>query len=384
MINLRTAVLYLVTGFVVTISQIDSAAAAEARRERFGQLDDGTVVESVILTNSQGMSARIITLGAALQSLVVPDREGNGDEVTLGYDTPAEYLAKPQYFGATVGRYANRIAHGRFTLDGREYALETNDGSNHLHGGTRGYDKRVWTIESVASGANARVTLAYRSLDGEGGYPGTLNVTATYSLSDDNSLTISYRATSDRPTIVNVTNHSFFNLAGERAARDAMDARLILHASTYTPVDATLIPTGEIRPVTGTPFDFRTQAAIGARIRDGNDEQIRIGRGYDHNFVVDGTAGTLRPVLRLEDPGSGRVMEMSANAPSVQFYSGNFLNGTVVGRNGRVYRQGDGLAFEPQVYPDSPNHPDFPTARLDPGQTYDNTMVLHFSIAAAE
>jgi len=384
MINLRTAVLYLVTGFVVTISQIDSAAAAEARRERFGQLDDGTVVESVILTNSQGMSARIITLGAALQSLVVPDREGNRDEVTLGYDTPAEYLAKPQYFGATVGRYANRIAHGRFTLDGREYALETNDGSNHLHGGTRGYDKRVWTIESVASGANARVTLAYRSPDGEGGYPGTLNVTATYSLSDDNSLTISYRATSDRPTIVNVTNHSFFNLAGERAARDAMDARLILHASTYTPVDATLIPTGEIRPVTGTPFDFRTQAAIGARIRDGNDEQIRIGRGYDHNFVVDGTAGTLRPVLRLEDPGSGRVMEMSANAPSVQFYSGNFLNGTVVGRNGRVYRQGDGLAFEPQVYPDSPNHPEFPTARLDPGQTYVNTMVLHFSIAAAE
>ena len=384
MINLRAAVLCLVTGLGVTISQIDTAAAAEARRERFGQLDDGTIVESVTLTNSQGMSARIITLGAALQSLVVPDRDGNRDEVTLGYDTPAEYLAKPQYFGATVGRYANRIAHGRFTLDGREYALETNDGSNHLHGGTRGYDKRVWTIESVASGANARVTLAYRSPDGEGGYPGTLNVTATYSLSDDNSLTISYRATSDRPTIVNVTNHSFFNLAGERAARDAMDARLILHASTYTPVDATLIPTGEIRPVTGTPFDFRTQAAIGARIRDGNDEQIRIGRGYDHNFVVDGTAGTLRPVLRLEDPGSGRVMEMSANAPSVQFYSGNFLNGTVVGRNGRVYRQGDGLAFEPQVYPDSPNHPDFPTARLDPGQTYVNTMVLHFSIVAAQ
>ena len=384
MINFRASVLCLVTGFGVTISQIDPAAAAEARRERFGQLDDGTVVESVTLTNSRGMSARVITLGATLQSLVVPDRDGNGDDVTLGYDTAAEYLAKPQYFGATVGRFANRIARGRFMLDGREYALETNNGPNHLHGGTRGYDKRVWTLESVEGGANASVTLAYRSPDGEGGYPGTLNVTATYSLSDDNRLTITYRATSDRPTIVNVTNHALFNLAGERAARDAMDARLTLHASAYTPVDATLIPTGEIRPVAGTPFDFRTPAPIGARIRNGSDEQIRIGRGYDHNFIVDGTAGSLRPVLRLEDPGSGRVMEMSATAPGVQFYSGNFLDGTVVGKNGRVYRQGDGLAFEPQVYPDSPNRPDFPSARLDPGQTYVNTMVLHFSIVRAE
>lgn len=384
MIDLRSALICLTTGLGVTLSQIDPAAAAEARREPFGQLDDGTAIESVVLTNSHGMSARLITLGAALQSLVVPDREGNGDDVTLGYDTAAEYLAKPQYFGATVGRYANRIARGRFTLDGREHALETNDGSNHLHGGTQGFDKRVWTIESVENGPTASVTFAYRSPDGEGGYPGNVDVTATYSLSDDNELTISYRATADRPTIVNVTNHSFFNLAGERAATDAMGHRLTLHASAFTPVDDALIPTGEIRVVAGTPFDFRTAMPIGARIRDGRDEQIRIGRGYDHNFIVDGTPGELRPVLRLEDPHSGRVMEMSATAPSVQFYSGNFLDGTVTGKNGRIYRQGDGLAFEPQVYPDSPNRPDFPSARLDPGQTYVNTMVLRFSIAAAE
>ena len=384
MISLRISVLCLLLGIGVTTGQTEPAEAAEARRERFGALDDGTVIESVTLTNAHGVSARVITLGAALQSLFVPDRDGEADDVVLGYDTPAEYLAKPQYFGATVGRYANRIAQGRFTLDGREYALETNDGPNHLHGGTQGLDKRVWTIESVESGDEASVTLVYRSPDGEGGYPGTLNVTAIYTLSESNALSIAYRATTDRPTIVNVTNHSFFNLAGERAATDAMDARLTLHASSYTPVDATLIPTGEIRPVAGTPFDFREPTAIGARIRDGRDEQIRIGRGYDHNFVVDGTPGTLRPVLRLEDPGSGRVMEMSATAPSVQFYSGNFLDGTVVGKSGRVYRQGDGLAFEPQVHPDSPNRPDFPSARLDPGQTYVNTMVLRFSTAAAE
>lgn len=379
--SLRFAALCLMVGIGVTTGQTDQAQAAEATRGRFGALADGTIIESVTLTNGHGVSARIITLGAALQALNVPDRAGQADDIVLGYDTPAEYLAKPQYFGATVGRYANRIAHGRFTLDGRQYTLETNNGANHLHGGTRGFDKRVWTIQSVSEGS---VTLVYRSPDGEGGYPGTLTVTATYTLSETSELTITYRATTDRPTIVNVTNHSFFNLAGERAATDALGARLTLHATAYTPVDEGLIPTGEIRPVAGTPFDFRTATVIGARVRDGRDAQMRIGRGYDHNFVVDGTPGTLRPVLRLEDPRSGRVMEMSATAPSVQFYSGNFLDGTVTGKQGRIYRQGDGLAFEPQVYPDSPNHSDFPSARLDPGQTYENRILLRFSTAAAE
>ena len=236
----------------------------------------------------------------------------------------------------------------------------------------------------MASGPVASVTLTYRSPDGEGGYPGNVEASATYSLSDSGELTILYRATTDRPTIVNITNHSLFNLAGERAASDAMGQVLTLHASAYTPVDETLIPTGELRPVAGTPFDFREPMAIGARIRDGRDAQIRIGRGYDHNFVIDGAAGTMRPVLRLEDPRSGRVMEMSAAAPGLQFYSGNFLNGTVIGKAGRVYRQGDGLAFEPQLFPDAPNHPDFPSARLDPGQTFTNRMVLRFSIAESE
>ena len=384
MINLRFAMMCLLAGLGVNSSLTEAAEAAEARRERFGVLEDGTAIEAVTLTNSRGLSARVITLGATLQSLVVPGRDGTGDDVVLGYDTAAEYLAKPNYFGATVGRFANRIAGGRFELDGRQYALETNDGPNHLHGGVRGFDKRVWTIRSVESGPEASVTLAYRSPDREGGYPGNLDVTATYSLSDDNALTITYRATTDRPTIANITNHALFNLAGEQAATDAMDQLLTFHASAYTPVDETLIPTGELRPVAGTPFDFRTPTAIGARIRDGRDAQILIGHGYDHNFVIDGTVGTLRPALRLEDPVSGRVMEMSATAPGVQFYSGNFLDGTVVGKNGRVYRQGDGLAFEPQTYPDAPNRPDFPSARLDPGETYVNAMVLRFSVAPSE
>lgn len=382
--SLYVAARNLLTGFGLIIGLVDPASAAEARRERFGQLDDGTAIEAVMLTNSRGVSARVITLGATLQSLLVPDRDGRADDVVLGYDTAAEYLAKPQYFGVTVGRYANRIARGRFTLDGQQYVLETNDGPNHLHGGRRGFDKRVWTIQSVRSGREASVTLAYRSPHNEGGFPGTLDVTATYSLSDANELTIVYRATTDRPTIVNLTNHALFNLAGERARADALGARLTLNASAYTPVDDTLIPTGEIRPVAGTPFDFRAPVAVGARIRDGRDPQILIGRGYDHNFVVDGAAGTLRPALRLEDPQSGRVMEMAVTAPGVQFYSGNFLNGTVVGKAGRIYRQGDGLAFEPQVFPDAPNRPDFPSARLDPGQTYLNRMVLRFSTAAPE
>jgi aldose 1-epimerase len=369
----------VVAAGLTLLANAGAAKAAEARRAPFGTLADGTAIESVTLTSRAGITARVMTLGATLQSLRVPDRRGQADDIVLGYDTAAEYLANPQYFGATVGRFANRIARGRFTLDRREYRLETNDTTNHLHGGVRGFDKRVWTIRSVANGPVASVTLVYRSPDGEGGYPGNVEATATYSLSDRGELTILYQATTDRPTIVNITNHSLFNLAGERAREDAMRQVLTLHADAYTPVDATLIPTGELRPVAGTPFDFRTPEAVGARIRDGQDEQIRIGHGYDHNFVVAGRAGAMRPVLRLEDPRSGRVMEMSGNMPGLQFYSGNFLNGTAIGKAGRVYRQGDGLAFEPQLFPDAPNHPSFPSARLDPGQTFVNRMVLRFS-----
>lgn len=344
----------------------------------FGKLGDGTKVEAVELSNAHGVTARIITLGASVQSLVVPDRHGKRADIVLGYATAAEYLAKPQYFGATVGRYANRIAAGQFTLDGKRFTLATNDGPNHLHGGGQGLDKVTWKLESVNAGSPARAVLSHVSPDGDGGYPGTLEVSATYSLNDRNELSVEYRATTDKPTIVNVTNHSYFNLAGESGNADVMDHRVTLFAQAYTPVSETLIPTGERRSVAGTAFDFREPQAIGQRIRDGHDEQIRFGRGYDHNFIVNGAAGTLRPAARVEDPQSGRVLELLTSAPGVQFYSGNFLDGTSAGKSGRAYRQGDALCLEPQAFPDSPNHPDFPSARLDPGETYVNTMVYRF------
>lgn len=357
-------------------------AAAEAKRVDFGTLQDGTRIAAVELSNGAGMSVRIIALGAAIQSLSVPDRAGKVADVALGYATPREYLAKPQYFGATIGRYANRIAHGKFTLDGRQYTLETNDGPNHLHGGAHGFDKEVWNIDTVSSGSPARVVLSYLSRDGAGGYPGTLQTTATYTLSERNELSVEYRASTDRPTIVNITNHTYFNLAGAIGRSDILSHRLTLDAEAYTPVDATLIPTGERRKVAGTAFDFRQARIIGEFIHDGRDEQLRLGRGYDHNFVLNGRAGTLRPAARLEDPLSGRVMQLLTTAPGVQFYSGNFLDGTSVGKAGRIYRQGDGLCLEPQVFPDAPNRPDFPSARLDPGQEYVNTMVFRFSVSA--
>lgn len=363
------------------LNSIGVAAAVEARRGEFGALADGTSIESIELANGKGVSVRIITLGAAVQQLMAPDRQGQLADVVLGYATAQQYLDQPQYFGATVGRYANRIAAGKFTLDGKQYRLETNDGPNHLHGGKRGLDKVVWKIDSVNAGSPARAVLSYTSPDGEGGYPGTLKVTATYALNEKNELSIEYRATTDKPTIVNITNHSYFNLAGEASSSDVMGHELTLFAARYTPVNQTLIPTGELRAVAGTPFDFHQPHAIGERIRDGKDEQLRVGRGYDHNYVVDGKPGELRPAARIEEPRSGRVMELLASAPGVQFYSGNFLDATSIGKTSRVYRQGDGFCLEPQVFPDTPNRGDFPSSRLNPGATYVNTMVLRFSAA---
>ena len=353
------------------------AEAATATRAGFGQLADGTKVEAVTLTNSTGMSAKIMTLGATLQSLVVPDRTGKKEDVVLGYDTAQEYLSHPNFFGASVGRYANRIAKGKFTLDGKTYTLATNDGPNHLHGGLKGFDKRMWKIDSVSSGPDAKVVLFYDSADGEEGYPGELKVTATYSLNDQDELRLEYRATTSKPTVLNLTNHSYFNLSGNDA-RDVMGNMVTLHAARFTPVDATLIPTGERRAVAGTPFDFQTAHKVGDRIRDARDQQIRFGRGYDHNFIIDGNAGTLRPGARIEEPVSGRVLEISVTAPGIQFYTGNFLDGTFFGKGQRAYRQGDSICMEPGVFPDSPNHPAFPTSRLNPGQTYVNTIVYKF------
>jgi aldose 1-epimerase len=354
-------------------------ATARIEHPGFGALANGSPVQAVELQSTRGLRARIITLGATLQSLQVPDRRGHAADVVLGHATVAEYLAKAQYFGATVGRFANRVANGKFELDGRHYELDTNEAPNHLHGGRTGFDKAVWALASVASGETASVALTHIAADGAGGYPGELHASATYSLNERNELTIEYRATTSKPTIVNMTHHSYFNLAGEAEHRDVMSHRLEIHADAFTPIDATGIPTGELRSVADTPFDFRDSRAIGERIRDGGEAQLRLGRGYDHNFIVRGSAGALRPAARIEEPESGRALELFATAPGLQFYSGNRLDGTSAGKSGRLYRQGDGLCLEPQLYPDAPNQRAFPSAYLRPGEEYVNTMVLRFS-----
>jgi aldose 1-epimerase len=357
-----------------------AAHAADATRARFGTLADGRPVEAVTLVNAHGVSARVLNYGAILQSLVAPDRDGRKADIALGYADMAAYLAKPNYFGATVGRYANRIAGGRFTIDGTAYTLAVNDGPNALHGGKKGFDKVLWTIVETNGGPKAHVTLRYTAADGEEGYPGALTVTATYTLDEQDTLIVDYRATTTRPTIVNITNHSFFNLGGEGSGRSILDHRLTIPAESITPVNAVLIPTGAFRPVADTPFDFRTPMVIGARIRDGRDEQIRFGQGYDHNYVLGrGVSAAPRLAARVEDPVSGRVLEILTNQPGVQFYAGNFLDGTAVGKSGLAYRQSDGLALEPQVFPDTPNQPAFGSARLDPGKTYHSQIVYRLS-----
>ena len=357
------------------------AIAADVAREQFGTLPDGRTVEAVVLTNTHGMRVRVLAYGAILQELTVPGREGPAD-VVLGYDGIEGYLEAPNYFGASVGRYANRIAQGRFTLDGKTFQLATNDGPNALHGGVKGFDKRLWSVAGVTADAEAAsVTLILVSPDGDEGYPGTLSVSATYTLTEENELSIEYRATTDAPTIVNLTNHAYFNLAGASSGVSVLDQWLTIPAESYTPVDATLIPTGEFRPVDGSPFDFRQRMRIGDRIREGSDEQLRFGRGYDHNWVVSRAPVEGPQILAtMEDPNSGRVMEIRSNQPGVQFYAGNFLDGTVTGKGGTIYRMDDALCLEPQVFPDTPNKPEFGSARLDPGEMYRNHMVFAFSL----
>lgn len=344
------------------------------------RLADGSRIETVELRNDRGLTARILAYGATLIALEAPDRDGVIDDVVLGHDEISRYVEQRRYFGSTIGRYANRIAHGRFTLAERLYALDCNDGANHLHGGIDGFDRTLWAIGEMAGGDTATATLHLLSSDGDQGYPGALSATATYTISDD-ALRIDYRATTTAPTIVNMTSHSVFNLAGSKSRCSAMDHRLTIHAQSFTPVDEDMIPTGDRSRVAETPFDFREATSIGSRIRDGNP-QIRHGRGYDHNYIVDGEANTLRMAARLEDPTSGRVLELLQTAPGLQFYAGNQLDGSVVGKTGRFYRQGDGIALEPQAFPDSPNHPDFPSAVLMPGEVYRTTIVYRLSASA--
>ncbi len=342
----------------------------------FGKTADGTPVEIYTLRNSKGMEARIMTYGGIIVSLKVPDKNGTFGDIVLGYDNLDDYVKNNPFFGALVGRYGNRIAKGKFTLEGHEYTLALNNAPNNLHGGPIGFDKKVWKVAKAELGPRGpRLKLTYLSKDGEEGFPGNLKVMATYTLTDDNGLRLDYTATTDKATLCNLTQHSYFNLAGKG---DVLNDLVYINADKFTPVDNTLIPTGELKPVEGTPFDFRKPTVVGARI-NADDEQIKFGSGYDHNWVINKPLGKLGLVARVTEPTTGRVMEVLSTEPGVQFYTGNYLD-NIAGKGGWVYQKRNGLCFEPQHYPDSPNHPQFPSAELKPGQTYQNTIIYRFSV----
>ncbi|MEZ4668241.1 MAG: aldose epimerase family protein [Anaerolineae bacterium] len=354
------------------------ANTASIKKSAYGVTAGGQAVDLYTLTNANGVEVGIITFGGIITTLRVPDRNGTLGNVVLGFDTLADYETKNPYFGAIIGRYGNRIGAAGFQLDGKQYKLAANDGPNSLHGGLKGFDKVVWAAKPIEGAAEVGLELSYLSPDGEEGYPGNLNVMVRYTLTADNALKIDYSATTDKTTVVNLTNHSYFNLAGNGAG-SITGHILQINADHFTPVDANLIPTGELADVSGTPFDFRQPRVIGGGIRSSHPQMV-LGRGYDHNFVLNraGTTG-LAQAGKLYDPASGRRMEVWTTEPAMQFYSGNFVLGTLVGSSGGIYRQGDGMCLETQHYPDSPNHPDFPTTTLKPGETYSSTTMFKFS-----
>lgn len=346
------------------------------KTESFGRTPQGEQVQLYVLTNANGVKAQIMDYGATVVSLEVPDRDGKMADVVLGYDNLRDYIKNSPYFGAIVGRYGNRIAKGRFTLEGVEYTLAKNNGENHLHGGIKGFDKVLWKSESVNKPNAVGVKFSYLSKDGEEGYPGNLDCSVTYLLTNDNELKIEYLATTDKPTPVNLTHHGYFNLTG--CERDILGHELMLKADRFTPVDSGLIPTGELRPVKGTVMDFTKPTPIGARINS-DDQQIKFGGGYDHNWVLKRTGRGLSPAARVYEPSSGRIMEVLTTEPGVQCYSGNFLDGTITGKGGIVYKHRYGFCLETQHYPDSPNKPNFPSVILRPGQKYAQTTIYRFS-----
>jgi aldose 1-epimerase len=348
-------------------------------KEPFGSVG-GDAVDRYTLTNCNRMEVKVLTYGGIFQSIVVPGKGNKLANVTLGFDNLQDYVDKSPYFGCITGRYANRIANGQFSLDGTTYQLPINNPPNSLHGGFVGFDKHVWAATPFQTSTTVGLVLEFTSPDGDQGYPGTLTTEVTYTLTEKNEIVMDYHATTDAPTIVNLTNHAYWNLQGEGTS-DIYDHVLELSAPRYTPVDSTLIPTGAIDPVAGTPLDFTKPTAIGDRIRDGHP-QLVIGRGYDHNWVLDRASPndtSLILAARVREPDSGRVLSIYTTEPGIQFYSGNFLDGTLVGTSGRMYRQGDGFALETQHYPDSPNHANFPSTVLRPGQVYETQTIYEFS-----
>lgn len=356
-----------------TTTDLGSGAAVQKRE--FGRMPNGTPIYEFTLKNSKGAEARIINYGGIITAVRVPDKQGKMGDVVLGYDNLEGYLKETPYFGALIGRYGNRIGNAKFSLNGKEYKLAANDGPNTLHGGIKGFDKVVWTPKVMATLSGPALELTYLSKDGEEGFPGNLNVRAVYSFGEDNAIKLVYTATTDQDTVLNLTQHSYFNLKG---SGDILDHVVMIPADTFTPVDSTLIPTGELKPVEGTPFDFRKPTPIGARINQA-DEQLRIGKGYDHNWVINKKSG-LTLMARVQEPTTGRILEVFSTDPGLQFYSGNFLDGKITGKGGWAYQFRNGFCMEPQHFPDSPNKPSFPSVVLKPGQNYNHTIIYRFSV----
>lgn len=354
---------------------MSAMAKPDIKKQPFGKTADQQAVDLYTLTNASGAEVTIMTYGGTVVSLKVPDRGGKMTDVVLGYDSLDGYLKSSPYFGAIIGRYGNRIGKGTFTLNGHQYTLPKNDGGNTLHGGIKTFDKVVWTAKEVRSKTGVGLSLSYLSRDGEEGFPGNLSVTVVYTLTNGNELKIDYSATTDKTTVVNLTHHSYFNLAGEGSI---LNHEMMINADRFTPVDSGLIPTGELRSVKGGPMDFTHPARIGARI-DAQDEQMILGKGYDHNWVLNNGAGKLALAARAYDPASGRVMEVYTTEPGIQFYTGNFLDGSITGKGGQVYQKRYGFCLETQHFPDSPNKPKFPSTVLKPGQRYRTTTVYKFS-----
>jgi aldose 1-epimerase len=367
--------------FVLTVLLVTGCSTDGERyfiEENYGVTNEGRTVEIYTLSNAHNARVRITNYGAIVQSLYIPDRNNQLEDIVLGYDTLEEYLKDTSFFGAIVGRFGNRIAEGKFSLNGEEYQLTQNEGNNHLHGGTNGFFSRVWEAEKVHSDLGPALQLTYFSPDMEEGYPGNLTITVIYTLTNNNELRIDYSATTDKRTIINPTHHSYFNLSGD-FSKPILGHELTIDAETYTPIDANFIPTGELKPVADTPMDFRDAMQIGARIND-EYNQLNFAGGYDHNWVLNDFDGTVRKIAELFDPESGRTMEVHTDQPGLQFYSGNFLDGTITGKDGVIYRHRTGLCLETQFFPNSPNEESFPSVVLNPGETYRQTTIYAFSV----